>query len=216
MGLVPIGSLGESATLNSAEKRKVMETCVKAVGDRVPAHPGHRGTFHGRGGEARAGRESDRLQRLDGAAPVRLQHRLARNESARTRGDRGNRSSMYATRKPDRLQNRFPAAAHPSSSPASFRNLHAVKESSADLRRVMAIRALSDTRVQILVGVDDAIVEAIDAGAIGWIAGLVNAPRLVGGALPVCARGAKGRRVRALPMVSAATAHGHRGGSSCS
>src|SRR5206468_11457792 len=35
--------------------------------------------------------------------------------------------------------------------------------------------ALSDTRVQILVGVDDAIVEAIDAGAIGWIAELVNA-----------------------------------------
>src|SRR5439155_19717048 len=54
-------------------------------------------------------------------------------------------------------------------------NLHAVKESSADLRRVMAIRALSGARMQILVGVDDAIVEAIDAGAIGWIAGLVNA-----------------------------------------
>jgi hypothetical protein len=54
-------------------------------------------------------------------------------------------------------------------------NLHAVKESSADLRRVMAIRALPGARVQILVGVDDAIVEAIDAGAVGWIAGLVNA-----------------------------------------
>jgi 4-hydroxy-tetrahydrodipicolinate synthase len=54
-------------------------------------------------------------------------------------------------------------------------NLHAVKESSADLRRVTAIRALSGARVQILVGVDDAIVEAIDAGASGWIAGLVNA-----------------------------------------
>jgi 4-hydroxy-tetrahydrodipicolinate synthase len=54
-------------------------------------------------------------------------------------------------------------------------NLHAVKESSADLRRVMAIRALPGARVQILVGVDDVVVEAIDAGAIGWIAGLVNA-----------------------------------------
>jgi len=39
----------------------------------------------------------------------------------------------------------------------------------------MALRALPGARVQILVGVDDAIVEAIDAGAIGWIAGLVNA-----------------------------------------
>ena len=40
VGLVPIGSLGESATLNPAEKRKVMEICVKAVGDRVPVIPG--------------------------------------------------------------------------------------------------------------------------------------------------------------------------------
>src|SRR5271170_3578990 len=40
VGLVPIGSLGESATLDAGEKRKVMETCVKAVGDRVPVIPG--------------------------------------------------------------------------------------------------------------------------------------------------------------------------------
>src|ERR1700681_1603004 len=40
IGLVPIGSLGESATLNAAEKRRVIETCVKAVGDRVPIIPG--------------------------------------------------------------------------------------------------------------------------------------------------------------------------------
>src|SRR6202162_152400 len=40
VGLVPIGSLGESATLSPAEKRKVMETCVKAVGDRAPVIPG--------------------------------------------------------------------------------------------------------------------------------------------------------------------------------
>ena len=40
VGLVPIGSLGESATLSPAEKRNVMETCVKAVGDRVPVIPG--------------------------------------------------------------------------------------------------------------------------------------------------------------------------------
>ena len=40
VGLVPVGSLGESATLDRAEKRKVIETCVKAVGDRVPIIPG--------------------------------------------------------------------------------------------------------------------------------------------------------------------------------
>jgi dihydrodipicolinate synthase/N-acetylneuraminate lyase len=54
-------------------------------------------------------------------------------------------------------------------------NLHAVKESSTDVRRVTAIRALIGDRLSILVGVDDAIVESIAAGATGWIAGLVNA-----------------------------------------
>jgi hypothetical protein len=56
-----------------------------------------------------------------------------------------------------------------------FPNLQAVKESSTDVRRVTAIRALVGDRLAIFVGVDDAIVEGIAAGAVGWIAGLVNA-----------------------------------------
>jgi dihydrodipicolinate synthase/N-acetylneuraminate lyase len=51
----------------------------------------------------------------------------------------------------------------------------AIKESSADIRRIAAIKALIDDRLHILVGVDDMIVEGIAAGATGWIAGLVNA-----------------------------------------
>jgi 4-hydroxy-tetrahydrodipicolinate synthase len=56
-----------------------------------------------------------------------------------------------------------------------FENLAAVKESSTDVRRITAIRALTGDRLQIFVGVDDAIVEGIAAGAVGWVAGLVNA-----------------------------------------
>ncbi len=56
-----------------------------------------------------------------------------------------------------------------------FANLAAVKESSTDVRRVTAIRALAGQRLAIFVGVDDAIVEGMAAGAVGWIAGLVNA-----------------------------------------
>ena len=54
-------------------------------------------------------------------------------------------------------------------------NLAAVKESSTDVRRVTAIRALLGDRLAVCVGVDDAIVEGIAAGAVGWVAGLVNA-----------------------------------------
>ncbi len=56
-----------------------------------------------------------------------------------------------------------------------FENLHAVKESSGDVRRVVGIRALCGERLNILVGMDDAIVEGVAMGAVGWIAGLVNA-----------------------------------------
>ncbi|HTT20615.1 MAG TPA: dihydrodipicolinate synthase family protein [Candidatus Sulfotelmatobacter sp.] len=56
-----------------------------------------------------------------------------------------------------------------------FQNLKAVKESSTDARRVSAIRALVDDRLEISVGVDDAVLEAIGVGATGWVAGLANA-----------------------------------------
>jgi 1-pyrroline-4-hydroxy-2-carboxylate deaminase len=56
-----------------------------------------------------------------------------------------------------------------------YENFEAVKESSTDARRVSAIRALLDRRLEISVGVDDAVLEAIGVGATGWIAGLANA-----------------------------------------
>lgn len=56
-----------------------------------------------------------------------------------------------------------------------YANLEAIKESSGDVRRVMALRAILGDRLRILCGVDDLIVEAVSAGACGWIAGLVNA-----------------------------------------
>jgi 4-hydroxy-tetrahydrodipicolinate synthase len=58
---------------------------------------------------------------------------------------------------------------------AEHENFEAVKESSSDVRRVSAIRALVDRRLEIFVGVDDAVLEAIGVGATGWIAGLANA-----------------------------------------
>src|SRR5579864_174948 len=56
-----------------------------------------------------------------------------------------------------------------------YENFRAVKESSTDARRVSAIRALVDRRLEISVGVDDAVLEAIGVGAKGWVAGLANA-----------------------------------------
>src|SRR5665213_264941 len=40
VGLVPLGSLGEGATLTFEEKTAVLKTAVEAVGDRAPIVPG--------------------------------------------------------------------------------------------------------------------------------------------------------------------------------
>jgi len=58
---------------------------------------------------------------------------------------------------------------------AEHENLEAVKESSTDVRRITWIRELIGDRLAIFVGVDDVIVEGVLMGAVGWIAGLVNA-----------------------------------------
>jgi 4-hydroxy-tetrahydrodipicolinate synthase len=54
-------------------------------------------------------------------------------------------------------------------------NFASVKESSADVRRVPAIRELVGDRLVMCMGVDDAIVEGTSVGVVGWVAGLVNA-----------------------------------------
>jgi 1-pyrroline-4-hydroxy-2-carboxylate deaminase len=58
---------------------------------------------------------------------------------------------------------------------AEHENLRAVKESSGDARRVTAVKALLGDRLAVFAGLDDMVVEGVRAGAVGWIAGLVNA-----------------------------------------
>ena len=81
---------------------------------------------------------------------------------------------------------------------AALPNLVAVKESSADVRRVSAVRALAGERLAILVGVDDLIVEGVAAGAVGWIAGLADALPAESVRLFDLARAGKAAEARAL------------------
>jgi 4-hydroxy-tetrahydrodipicolinate synthase len=54
-------------------------------------------------------------------------------------------------------------------------NITAVKESSDDVRRVIAIRNLLGERLAIMAGVDNLALESCLMGADGWVAGLVDA-----------------------------------------
>jgi 4-hydroxy-tetrahydrodipicolinate synthase len=58
---------------------------------------------------------------------------------------------------------------------ARHAKLHAVKDSSGDARRITALRAELGDRVACFVGLDDMLLEGVAAGAVGWVAGLVNA-----------------------------------------
>ncbi|MBV9612831.1 MAG: dihydrodipicolinate synthase family protein, partial [Acidobacteriaceae bacterium] len=173
-GVVALGSLGEGATLSAIEKREVLATCMKAVGDRACVVAGI---------SSLSTSEAVAIARMAEAVGC---HGLMVLPPYVYVGDwreiKAHVSAIFsATRLSSMLYNN-PIAyvtdflpAHVQELLEEHENLHAIKESSADVRRVTTLRALAGDRLAILCGVDDVIVEAIYAGAVGWIAGLANA-----------------------------------------
>ena len=173
-GIVALGSLGEAATLSVPEKLAVLRTLVGALGDRVPVVAGIAALSTD---DARAlAREAAAL----GCAGLMVLPPYV--YSTDWREMRAHVAAVIdATPLPCMLYNN-PIAYRTDFTPAqvealarSHDNLAAVKESSADVRRIAALRHRLGDRLAILVGVDDLLVEGIAAGAVGWVAGLVNA-----------------------------------------
>lgn len=173
-GVVALGSLGEGATLTAEEKREILRTCVKAIGARgaVVAAVSSLSTA-----EAVALAKMAAEAGCDGlmALPPYVYQGSWRETKAHVS------AVLSATDLPCMLYNN-PVAYGTDFLPeqiaelaAEHGNLKSVKESSTDVRRVTAIRALLDGRLEICIGVDDAVLEAVDAGASGWVAGLANA-----------------------------------------
>ena len=173
-GLVLLGSLGEGATLTFEEKLQLLRSCVGAVRGRAPvvgsvSAPTTEEAVNLAKAAADAG--CDALMVL----PPFLYHGDWREMKAHVA------AVFEATPLSCMLYNN-PVAYGTDFLPAQIQelaaeheNLESVKESSADVRRVASIRALVGDRLEVFVGVDDAIVEAIAVGASGWIAGLANA-----------------------------------------
>jgi 4-hydroxy-tetrahydrodipicolinate synthase len=173
-GIVPLGSLGETATLTFSEKQAILATVVKAVGNRGAVVPGVAAISTDEAvvfANMAAAAGSAGLMVLPPYVYSSDWREMKHHVSAVIR----------ATTLPCMLYNN-PIAYRTDFLPAQVAelaaehaNLAAVKESSADIRRIAAIKALIGNRLHILVGVDDLIVEGVAAGATGWIAGLVNA-----------------------------------------
>ena len=173
-GIVPCGSLGEGATLGFDEKVALFQTAVEAVDNRVPIIPGIAALS-----TAEAVRLAQAAEAAGCSGLMVLPPYAYSTDWREMKAHVG--AVMEATDLPIMLYNN-PVAYKTDFLPEQIAelahdhpNLQAVKESSADTRRILAIRALLGDRLHLLVGVDDGIVEAIMVGAEGWIAGLVNA-----------------------------------------
>jgi len=173
-GLVPLGSLGEGATLTIAEKRAILETCVAALANRAPVVA-----------SIAALSTCDAVSLARDAKAIGCRGLMVLPPYVYTSDWREMKAHVAAvigaTDLPCMLYNN-PIAYGTDFTPEQIAelaretpNLEAVKESSGDVRRITAIRALVEERLDILAGLDDLIVEGIAAGATGWIAGLVNA-----------------------------------------
>jgi 1-pyrroline-4-hydroxy-2-carboxylate deaminase len=173
-GIVSLGSLGEAATQTLAEKKLLLETLVKALDGKAPVVAAISALSTTEAVELAKVAEGVGCSGLMVLPPYvylgdwreTKAHVGAILKATKLEGLLYNNPVAYGT---DFLPTQIAELA------AEYANLAAVKESSTDVRRVSAIRALLADRLAIFVGVDDSIVEGINAGATGWVAGLVNA-----------------------------------------
>ena len=173
-GIVTNGSLGEGGTLTIDEKQALWRTCVDALGGHTPVVAAIASMTTADACAQAVMAESAGCSGLMVLPPYVYQgdQRGIKQHISRIAGATSLSCMLYNNPVAygiDLLPEQVAELA------AELPNLHAVKESSTDVRRITAIRALTGDRLAIFVGVDDAIVEGINAGAVGWIAGLVNA-----------------------------------------
>jgi 4-hydroxy-tetrahydrodipicolinate synthase len=174
-GVVALGSLGEGQTLNIREKQRVLETCVEAARGGVAVIAGISALSTGEAIEIARMAETTGCSGLMVLPPYVY--------VGDWREMKAHVAAVFeATDLPCMLYNN-PIAYKVDFTPPQVKelldehpNLQAIKESSADVRRLAALRAIvGEERLKLLVGVDDLIVESVPMGAAGWIAGLVNA-----------------------------------------
>jgi 1-pyrroline-4-hydroxy-2-carboxylate deaminase len=173
-GIVTPGSLGESATLSFDEKLAIWRTVIEAVGERVPIVAAIASLS-----TAEAVQLAQRAADAGCSGLMVLPPYVYRSD---WREMKAHIEAVFRATKLSCMLYNNPVAYGTDFLPEQIaelagehENFEAVKESSTDVRRVTWIRELLGERLAIFVGVDDVIVEGVLMGAVGWIAGLVNA-----------------------------------------
>ncbi len=172
-GIVALGSLGEGATLTNAEKVRVLEVCKDALAGRIPLIAGISGLA-----------TADCVDLARRAAEAGAEGLLVLPAYV-YRGDWRETEAHFSA-----IITATPLSCMIYNNPIAYgtdlrvpeirtlarhANVHGVKESSGDVRRVTALREAFGDRLALFAGLDDMVVECALLGADGWVAGLVNA-----------------------------------------
>jgi 1-pyrroline-4-hydroxy-2-carboxylate deaminase len=172
-GLVMLGSLGENVALEPEEKREVMRMALRVARGRVPVLSGVSETS-----TAAAARYVRDMEKLGADGVMVLPAMVYKSDPRETM--QHFRTVARSSGLPVLVYNN-PVAYGVDITPKMFaeladeKNLVALKESSADVRRITDLINEVGDRYTIFTGVDDLALESIMLGAKGWIAGLVNA-----------------------------------------
>lgn len=173
-GVVALGSLGESATLAFDEKVEILKALVAAADGKFPVVAGIASLS-----------TIEAVKLAQAAEAIGCSGLMVLPPYVYTSDWREMKAHVQAVIRATKLSCLLynnPVAYKTDFLPEQIKelaeenpNLHAVKESSTDARRVTAIKAICGDRLAVLVGVDDVIVEGVAAGAVGWIGGLADA-----------------------------------------
>ena len=168
-GLIVCGSLGENQSLDPEEKRTVLKRAIEVAKGRLPVLSGVAETSTL--AACRYVADGERL----GASGYMVMPAMVYKSDSREAENHFRRVAA-ATSLPWMLYNN-PVGYTVDITPAQFarlsdiKNLVALKESSANTRRVTELRIEVGDRYQIFVGVDDLILQAAVLGIDGWVAG---------------------------------------------
>ncbi len=170
-GIVPNGSLGEYETLSDDERAAVVKVAVDGVGGRIPVIPGV---------SAKSGPEARRWAEQAASLGCPAVMALPPTSHAPTHDEVVAHFREIARVGLPIIAYNNPFSTRVDLVPALVGRLAeidevvAVKEFSQDVRRVAAIHEHAP-QMQILCGSDDTFLETMVMGAVGWIAGFVNA-----------------------------------------
>jgi dihydrodipicolinate synthase/N-acetylneuraminate lyase len=168
-GLIVAGSLGENQTLDPAEKRTLVAEAVKVAAGRLPVLSGVAETS-----TAAACQYVRDCEKLGASGFMVMPAMVYKADAAESLNHF--RKVAAATQLPWMLYNN-PVGYSVDITPAQFAelanisNLVALKESSANTRRITELRIEVGNRYSIFVGVDDLLLESAILGIDGWVAG---------------------------------------------